>query len=178
MAIFEILLGSALLVAGRRLFWLFVGAMGFVLGLILAAILFKGQPEWVVIVASLVLGLIGAGLARSFQQLMLILAGFVAGGYIISSLIRLFQFNIPVNPQVIFLLCGLIGAALVTSLFDWAVIALSSISGAALVADNLRLSLQNATVLILVLVVFGIAVQAGWLRWGKRTVVHRQERTP
>jgi divalent metal cation (Fe/Co/Zn/Cd) transporter len=109
---------------------------------------------------------------------MLILAGFVAGGYIISSLIRLFQFNIPVNPQVIFLLCGLIGAALVTSLFDWAVIALSSISGAALVADNLRLSLQNATVLILVLVVFGIAVQAGWLRWGKRTVVHRQERTP
>ncbi len=173
MAIFEILLGSALLVAGRRLFWLFVGAMGFVLGMILAEMLFKGQPDWVVIVASLVLGLIGAGLARSFQQLMLVLAGFVAGGYIISSLIRLLQFNIPVNPQVLFVLCGLIGAALVTSLFDWAVIALSSISGATLVADNLRLSQQNITILIVVLVVIGIAIQAGWLRWGKRRAVHR-----
>jgi hypothetical protein len=61
----------------------------------------------------------------------------------------------------------------VTSLFDWAVIALSSISGATLVVDNLRLDQQNATVLILVLVILGIAVQAGWLRWGKRTAVHR-----
>jgi hypothetical protein len=173
MVVFEILLGSALLVAGRRLFWLFVGAMGFILGLVLAGMLFRGQPEWVIIVASLALGLLGAALARSFQQLMLVLAGFVAGGYIISSLIKMFQLNIPVSSQVLFVLCGLIGAALVTSLFDWAVITLSSISGAALVTDNLRLGQQNLTALFLVLVVIGIAVQAGWLRWRKRTVIHR-----
>jgi len=172
MVIFEILLGLALLVAGRRLFWLFVGVMGFILGLILAGIVFKGQPEWVIIVASLGLGLIGAGLARSFQQIMLVLAGFVAGGYIISSLINLFQFNIPVNSQILFVLCGLIGAALVVSLFDVAVIALSSISGAALVAGNLSLGQQDTAILFLVLVVIGIAVQAGWLRWRKRTVIH------
>jgi len=172
MVIFEIVLGVALLVAGRRLFWLFVGAMGFILGLILAGLVFKGQPEWVIIVASVVLGLIGAGLARSFQQLMLVLAGFVAGGYIISSLLSLFHFNIPVNPQILFVLCGLIGAALVTSLFDWAVIVLSSMSGAALVAGNLVALGQNTTVLFVILAVIGIAVQAGWLRWRKRAAIH------
>ena len=170
MVIFEIVLGLALLVAGRRLFWLFVGAMGFILGLILAGIVFKGQPEWVIIVASLALGLVGAVLARSFQQLMLVLAGFVAGGYIISSLITMFHFNIPVNSQILFILCGLIGAALVTSLFDLAVIVLSSVSGAALVADNLSLSQQNIIILFLVLVIIGIAIQAGWLKWRGRAV--------
>ncbi len=41
MVILEILLGIALLVAGHRLFWLFVGAMGFILGLFLAALVLK-----------------------------------------------------------------------------------------------------------------------------------------
>ena len=173
MVIFEILLGSALVVAGRRLFWLFVGAMGFILGLILAAILFKGQPEWVTITASLGLGLIGIGLARSSQQLMLVLAGFVAGGYILSSLIRIFEFNIQVSSQVLFIMGGLIGAALVTSLFDWAVIVLSSISGAALVTENLKIGQQNANVLFLVMVVFGIAVQARWLSRVYHAVIRR-----
>jgi hypothetical protein len=173
MVVFEILLGIALLVAGNRLFWLFVGAMGFLLGLFLAGLVFKNQPEWVIIVASLVLGLIGAGLARSFQQLMLVLAGFVAGGYIISSLLTTFHFNIPVNPQILFVFCGLIGAALVTSLFEWAVIVLSSISGASLVANNLNLSLQTTAILALVLMVIGIAIQAGWLRWRKRSGFRR-----
>jgi hypothetical protein len=169
MVVFEIVLGIALLAAGARLFWLFVGAMGFILGLFLAGLVFNSQPEWVVIVASLVLGLIGAGLARAFQQLMLVLAGFVAGGYIISSMITMFHFNIPVNPQILFVLCGLIGAALVTSLFEWAVIVLSSISGATLVAVNRGLSQQTTAILVLVLMVIGIAIQAGWLRWRKRT---------
>ncbi len=173
MAIFEILLGAALLVAGRRLFWLFVGAMGFILGLFLAALLFRGQPQWVILVASLALGLVGAALARSFQQIMLVIAGFIAGGYIITTLIRTFHLNIPVNPQILFVLCGLIGAALVTSLFDWAVITLSSISGAALVVDNFRPGQQIAGILFLVLVAVGIAVQAGWLQWRKRRIAYR-----
>jgi hypothetical protein len=168
MVILEILLGIALLVAGHRLFWLFVGAMGFILGLFLATLVLKGQPEWVIIVASIVLGLIGAGLARAFQQLMVVLAGFVAGGYIISSLIAMFHFNIPVNQQILFVLCGLIGAALVTSLFDWAVIVLSSISGATLVANNLSLGQQSTAILVLVLMLIGIAIQAGWLKWRGR----------
>ena len=171
MVIFEILLGLALLVAGNRLFWLFVGAMGFILGLFLAGLLFIGQPEWVIIVSSLALGLIGAALARSFQQLMVVLAGFVAGGYIISSLVTMFHFNIPTSPQVLFVLCGLIGAALVTSLFEWAVIVLSSISGATLVADNINLSQQTTAIIVLALMVVGIAIQAGWLKWRGRAVL-------
>jgi hypothetical protein len=84
-------------------------------------------------------------------------------------MITMFHFNIPVNPQILFVLCGLIGAALVTSLFEWAVIVLSSISGATLVAVNRGLSQQTTAILVLVLMVIGIAIQAGWLRWRKRS---------
>jgi len=85
----------------------------------------------------------------------------------------MFHFNIPVSPQILFVLCGLVGAALVTSLFDWAVIVLSSISGAALVVDNLKMGQQTAAILILILMIIGIAIQAGWLKWRGRTPVRR-----
>jgi hypothetical protein len=82
----------------------------------------------------------------------------------------MFHFNIPISPQVLFILCGLIGAALVTSLFEWAVIVLSSISGATLVADNINLSQQTTAIVVLVLMVVGIAIQAGWVKWRGRVV--------
>ncbi len=55
-----------------------------------------------------------------------------------------------------------------TSLFDWAIIVLSSISGAALVANNLSLGQQSKAILVLVLMLIGIAIQAGWLKWRGR----------
>jgi len=47
MDIILIILGTVLLALGRRLFWLFVGAVGFVAGLNLATHFFSDQPTWV-----------------------------------------------------------------------------------------------------------------------------------
>ena len=62
LAALDVLFGGALLVAGRRLFWLFVGAIGFIIGVEIAIRLFRGT-EIVTILAGLVLGAVFALLA-------------------------------------------------------------------------------------------------------------------
>ena len=73
-----LLVGLAVLLLGRRLFWLFVGAAGFAVGLHVAPTVLNG-PEWLMVVVALVLGILGAVLAIFFQWLAIGLAGFAAG---------------------------------------------------------------------------------------------------
>src|SRR5262245_17311349 len=77
-----VVIGLGVLLAGRRLFWLFVAATGFLAGLRAGTHLLAGQPEWVMIAVAVALGLLGALLALFFQWLAIGLAGFVAGAYI------------------------------------------------------------------------------------------------
>ena len=58
--IISVLVGCALLFFGRRLFWLFVAALGFAIGLELAPYLSHNPPLWLSLLLSLGLGLIGA----------------------------------------------------------------------------------------------------------------------
>ena len=54
-----LILGIALLVLGRKLFWLFVGAIGFLAGMEFASAYLQGYSENIVLIAGLVGGLIG-----------------------------------------------------------------------------------------------------------------------
>ena len=58
----DIIFGGALLLVGRKLFWLLVGAIGFAIGIQVATRFFHGS-ELTTIVAGLVLGIIFAVLA-------------------------------------------------------------------------------------------------------------------
>ena len=69
------IVGLAVLLLGRRLFWLFVGAVGFAVGLHAARAVFSEGPEWLVVVGALVLGVGGAILAIAFQWLAVGLGG-------------------------------------------------------------------------------------------------------
>src|SRR5690348_12988135 len=64
----SIVVGLLLLFLGRKLFWLFVGAVGFLVGVEVAATLFPHQPDWSLIVG-LILGLIGAVIAIFVQKI-------------------------------------------------------------------------------------------------------------
>jgi len=83
--VINLILGVALLVAGRKLFWLFVGAAGFVTGIQLATWFWQG-PELLAIVIGLVVGVIFALLAIFLQGVAIGIAGFLAGGYILTVL--------------------------------------------------------------------------------------------
>src|SRR2546425_11407672 len=86
MAPLNILVGALLLLFGRRLFWLFVAAMGFIVGTTIATEWFgRGSAEMYLAIA-LVLGIVGAVISLFLQRLAVGTAGFFAGGYVLQTL--------------------------------------------------------------------------------------------
>src|SRR5215510_1999122 len=75
-----IVVGVAMLLFGRRLYWVFVAGIGFLTGLEFAPEILPGQPDWVILVAALVAALVGALLAVMAQAFVIGAIGFVAGG--------------------------------------------------------------------------------------------------
>jgi hypothetical protein len=153
-----VVVGLLLLLFGRKLFWLFVGAVGFVVGMDVAATLYPHQPDWALI-AGLILGLIGTVAAIFVQKIAIGIAGFLAGGYFLMSALRTWEMQAPETSLISFLIGGVIGALLMYALFNWALIILSSVSGAQLMIQPFGLSHTEASVALAVLAIIGILVQ-------------------
>lgn len=153
-----LIVGLVLLFFGRKLFWLFVAAVGFVVGLDAATVLFPQQPDWALI-AGLILGLIGAVVAIFVQKIAIGIAGFLSGGYFLMTALQAWGLQSPESAWVSFLIGGAIGALLMYVVFNWALIILSSISGAHLIVHPFALSHTVATAVFVGLVFFGILVQ-------------------
>ena len=170
LSIVSIILGGALLIAGRKLFWLFVGAAGFVAGLQLATQFSQG-PELLAIVVALVVGAIFAVLAIFLQGVAIGVAGFLAGGYILTVLADMLGLNQGAVSWIVYVVGGIIGLLLVIFLFDWALITLSSLAGASLVTQALLIPGGIASVIFLALVILGVVIQGTMLRQERVTVV-------
>jgi hypothetical protein len=170
LSIISIILGGALLVAGRKLFWLFVGAAGFVAGLQLAT-QFWQRPELSAIVVGLVVGVIFALLAIFLQGAAIGVAGFLAGGYVLTVLADMVGLSQGAFSWIVYVVGGIVGLLLVIFLFDWALITLSSLAGASLVTQALLIPSGIASVIFLALVIVGVLVQGTMLRQGRVTVV-------
>jgi hypothetical protein len=150
------LVGLALLVLGRKLYWLFVGGIGFVAALGLATRFVGAMPEWLQILVAVVVGLVGALLAILAQKVAIGLAGFVGGGLILALGLEMFGLDLTgLWWLAAFVVGGLIGAFVVSAAFDWALILLSSLAGASLIVEALPLGR------LLEIVVYGTAVVAG-----------------
>jgi hypothetical protein len=163
LSIISIVLGVALLVAGRKLFWLFVGAAGFVAGLQLATQFWQG-PELLAIVVGLVVGVIFALLAIFLQGAAIGVAGFLAGGYILTVVADMVGLSQGAFSWIVYVIGGIIGLLLVIFLFDWALITLSSLAGASLVTQALLIPSGIASVVFLALVIVGIVIQGSMLQ--------------
>jgi len=159
-AMLRILLGLVLLLLGRKLFWLFVGTIGFIFGIEYAAQYLAGQPNWLIVLIALVIGFIGAVLAIFLQRLAIGAAGFIAGGYIVVSLLNLWGFSTGQFSWVLFLSGGIVGGVLVVVLFDWALVILSSCSGATFIVQGAQLDILSSTLLFLALATAGILMQS------------------
>ena len=161
--IINVLLGGALLLAGRKLFWLFVGAIGFVTGLQFAANFWQG-PDSLAIIFGLVVGVIFALLAVFLQTIAIGIDGFFAGGYILTALAGMLGMDTSAIFWIIYVIGGIIGLAVVIYLFDWAVITLSSLAGASLLLQAFFPQSGATGVIILILFLIGVIVQGSVLR--------------
>lgn len=154
-----LIVGLAVLLLGRRLFWLFVGAVGFAVGLQVARAAFADGPEWLVVAAALVLGVIGAVLAVLFQWLAVGLGGFAAGVH--GSLAAAGALGLD-GPWLWagVLAAGIVVAALVLWLWDPVLIVLSALTGAVLLAPLIPVPPLARAWLFVGLLVVGMVVQA------------------
>lgn len=156
----QVIVGLLLLLMGRKLFWLFVGVLGFLSGIQLATQIFSTQSEAVILAIALTAGLLGAVLAIFLQQLVVFFAGFLAGGHLMIRLLSLSDW--PSNHYFwwFFLLGGILGALLALMLLDWALIILSSSIGAILISQVLSTDRAVAALSFIVLAVVGILIQS------------------
>ena len=151
------ILGVLLLVLGWKVFWLFVGLVGFAAGLQAAQLLLGPQPFWMLWAAGLVCGIIGAILALFFQKLAIGIGGFVAGSTIALHLAIAIGFD---AGAMVVLIGGVVGAVALYLLFDWGLIILSSMVGAFFIVEALNWQAPYAPVLVVALIAAGIIFQA------------------
>lgn len=162
--VINLVLGGALLLAGRKLFWLFVGAAGFVTGMQFATRFWQG-PELLAILVGLVIGVIFALLAIFLQALVIGIAGFLIGGYILTVLASMFGMDVSgITTWIIYIVGGVIGLILVSFLFDWAIITLSSLAGASLIVQSFFSQGGIGGILFFVLFLIGVIIQGSILR--------------
>jgi hypothetical protein len=154
-----VLLGIVVLLAGRRLFWVTVAAVGFVVSLFFVVGYMQDQPAWLVLVVALAVGIIGALLAILLQEVAVAVAGFLAGGYVLVWLLQVLNINLNQWDLAAFVVAGVIGAILALYLLDIALIVLSSILGAAMILQVFQLDPVLTLVLFVVLVIIGLVAQ-------------------
>ena len=109
------------------------------------------------------------------QRLFIVVTGFFAGGYCLSAFAPA-AFHAPDHAVfwIAFAVGGLLGAILTAALLDPALIVMSSLAGATAVSQNVPLDPSVRTLLFVVLLVLGIAVQTG--QYARETKSHKSQR--
>ena len=153
-------LGVVVLVAGRKLFWLTIGAVGFISGILFVLLFLQIESIWIMLVIALVAGAIGVVLALVLQKLAVGIAGFLMGAYALTWLTQNFIPDLTYLDWLWFLVGGVIGGLLVTALFDSALVGLSAFVGATMIMLAAPLNQTFSLVLFVVLLVIGIGIQS------------------
>lgn len=160
------LVGLVLLLAGRRLFWLLVGAVGFLFGFHLAQGWLGLDEFWLRLAVAALVGLVGAFLAVLLQRLAIGIAGFLLGGAAAGWAAEV-VFGLPEGPAwVAFFIGGIVAAVIAGFLFELALIVLSALLGASLIVQaavawpGIDLGTTAQAITFLVLTGVGLAVQA------------------
>ena len=166
--IIGVIVGVAILLFGRKLFWLFVAALGFAVGVELAAFFMRDPPAWMTLLVALGLGILGALLAILLQKFAIAIAGFIAGGRAASAGLAAFFIDHSHYRGITFVIGGILGALLLLALFDWVLILLSSVEGAHLIGNGIVLPQSGSVILFCALVVIGVVVQGSMLRGSRR----------
>ena len=158
----RILIGAIVLLFGRKLFWLLIALMGFLLGYELATVVFDDMATWAAVLLGVGVGALGALVAIIFQRMAFALAGFYAGGFMAMRLAA--EFQQAEHATVYFVIGGILGAIIAAVLMDRAIILLSSIVGAGAIVQGAHLEPAISLLVFIVLVIVGLVIQSRQLR--------------
>ena len=153
----HLVLGVIILLAGRNIFWLFIAAIGFLVGAGIATSWLADHSLWLRLAVGLGAGLGGAILAIVFERAGFALAGFYTVVFLSFNYLEKLGFSgaSTFMPYVL----GLIGAVLVALLTDWAIILLSALAGASAILSVFALGPIVELLCLLCLTTLGVVVQ-------------------
>ena len=161
LSLVRILMGTILLLAGRKLYWLFIAVVGFISGILLVDIIVPQLSTWLLILVGLIIGSLCALLAVFLNRLAVALVGFLGGGLLATQLMAYFEVGSGDLTWISFIVGGIIGIILAVFLFDWALIVFSSLFGAILIGSAWENPSALVNLFLLVLLLVGIGIQAG-----------------
>ena len=161
--IFTTIIGFAMLVMGRQIFWIFIAGLGFAFGLLFGGEFYSGQSQYMIFLVSTLIAIAGALLAYTLQRLAAGIGGFVTGWYLTFILIGYFGIQLGyqagiVVPVIVGLTCGL----LIMKFFDVGVIIASSVAGSAIIISGMSLARNVELALLIMFAVVGIVIQGIW----------------
>ena len=160
MVILTTMIGFAVLVIGRHLFWVFISGLGFTLGLLYGEQYLSGQPEWVILLFSAGIALLGALLAYTLQRLAAGVIGFATGWYLTVITIRYLSLDLGNFDTIAPIIIGIISGLLIMRYFDWGTIIFSSLAGAAIIVSGMTYSNRVELIMLGALALLGMVIQA------------------
>ncbi len=155
-----VLIGALLLLWGKRLYWLALGVLGFMVGQWLAQdVLALGRQD-LELAISIVLSILGAVLAIFAQKIAIRLGGFLAGGALAFWIATPYQAELGPALWVTLIIGAVIGMVLAMFLFSAALILVSSLVGAQLIAHHVFSGPPREIWAFLILFGLGVLVQS------------------
>ncbi len=159
--IIRLIPGIVVLFAGRNIFWLFIALIGFLAGIQFASLWLADQQTWMILMAGVFAGIIGALLAVVFERVAFALAGFYAAALLAS--LSAARFGV-MDIHLVMIVAGIAGALIAFVLTDWAIIILSALAGAATIVSVFALEPPIESSLFIVLAIIGVLVQSAMLK--------------
>jgi hypothetical protein len=156
------ILGFAVLVMGRHIFWVFIAGLGFAVGLYFTSQYYSTLPEWQILLISSIVAALGALLANTVQRLSAGIAGFATGWYLTILLLGYFNPNLGQIEILLPYIAGIISGGLLMAFFDWGVIIASSLAGSAIIVSGMSLARNVELILLIMFALLGMAIQAIW----------------
>lgn len=153
-------LGLGLVFFGKKLFWFFIGAAGFVFGYAASQSIIKESPFWVYLIIGAVCAGAAVALIKLLKNIAFGLGGFAAGAYIGYGIQNILDLKLGMLSWVVIVVCGIIGAALMLWLFNWALIILTAGAGALLVTQAVPAQPPGSQILFIGLLLLGMLAQS------------------
>lgn len=160
MIFIDLISGVLFLLAGRKLFWLSVGIMGFMVGIDLATYWMSGSAAWATLFFAIISGIVGACLAVASQWAVILYLGIAGGGYFLVDFFNLMGSPVE-SVWILFIAGGTIGMGLMIFSFDLALTGISSLLGALLIVQHINVkSEMTRQFLLIAFAVLGIVLQS------------------
>jgi len=151
--------GLVLLLAGRRVVWLAVGALGFVAGYQAMERWGAGLPPAIGFVVAVAVGVVGIVLAVLVQRVAVALAGFFLGVALGTLLLPMLGPSLGPWSGLVIAGAGLLMAVVALALFSLALVVLTAGAGAVLLTQAIAPPEPWSLPLVVVLWVVGVLVQ-------------------